>query len=342
MLVTLFGFASQQGQISRPTRVLVGMPPAPVTSGKIWLIANRWGAYPGVLVATVRNGQLHTRQAVQFPPYWEQAYNYKVLVALSSRPTGPTLSLSHDFAYGTVGRPKYLEHFPLIYLSAPLPPRDLGKNWEQAFQKMGHVSGNALILPPPKRRTIRLEYPDGKPFVAAVVHVSMFGSRENHCGVPVGIELGSFRTDTDGEISFVATDSSLALDAGYYERESGGPAGTRFNFVPNVIVGAGPHFTLKRLWKLPKYEYVLHLRTKDGHPVAHARLTACDNFDGCGATCGPVQAPESSALGVIRFRQQDLRETRSLTLVNAEGKHRKLTESEMNELLTEHRIRLVW
>jgi len=57
---------------------------------------------------------------------------------------------------------------------------------------------------------------------------------------------------------------------------------------------------------------------------------------------GTAGLPESDGMGVIRFRQQDLREMRSLTAVSAEGQKRDLTDSEMNELLTVHRLHLVW
>lgn len=190
---------------------------------------------------------------------------------------------------------------------------------------------------------IRLEYPNGKPLVGAEMPVLMFGSNENHCGAPVGIKVGMFKTDANGEIAFGATDSSLALNKGYWERENKGPAGTMFRFVPSLIVGNGRDITVRHLWKLPQYNYTIWLRdTRDG-PIAHAHVTGCDNFDGCGVDCGALSgSPESDSLGVMRFRQQDLREMRSLTLVNAAGQKRSLTGPEMKELLTTHRLHLVW
>ena len=208
---------------------------------------------------------------------------------------------------------------------------------------MGYASGDALILPAPTRRTVRLEYLDGKPFVGAEVYVSMYGSSENHCDVAVGVDLGGFKTDAAGEISFVATDSPIALTVGYFEPTSGGPAGTMFAGHSDVILGGERHIIVKRLWKLPQYDYVLWLRAPDKGPIVHARIKACDNFDGCGVGCGPIAGtPASDSMGVMRFRENDLREMRSLTVVSAAGQERNLTRAELSELLTKHRIHLVW
>jgi hypothetical protein len=341
-LVALLSFTGIP--VPKPTRILAGVPPEPVVSGAIWLIANRWGAYPGVLVATIQDGALHARTGIQFPPYWEQAFDYKVLVAVSNHPTAPAPSANEDSAYEVGPQPPaYLNGFSDIYVSPPLAAQQLGKNWQQALQEVGRTSGDALVLPPPLRRTIRFEYPDGKPLARAQVYIALYGSNQNHCDVPVGIELGGFKADSKGEISFTATNSAIAIHKGHFEQESGGPAGIMYTFHPDVIVNCDQHIILKRLWDLPQREYVLRLRTPDNHAVAHARLNGCDNFDGCGTGCGPlVGSPESDGQGVMRFRQQDLREKWSLTLVNAAGQERRLTDSEMNKLLTTHQLHLVW
>jgi hypothetical protein len=340
ILTTLMGLSNRT---PRPTRILAGAPPAPVVSGEIWLIANRWGAYPGVLVATITNGDLHAREGIQFPPFWEQAFSYKVLLAVSNRPAASVPTLYQDSAYQVSGRPQYLNRFSDIYLSSPLTAKRRGTNWEEALQALGHTSGDVLTLPPPARRSIRLEFLNGKPFVDAEVPVSMYGSNENHCDAPVGIDLGLFTTDTNGEISLVTTNSPLALSTGYYEQQRGGPTGTMFTLVPYLIVDVDQNITVKRLWELPRYDYVVWIRESDKQPVAHAHFAACNNFDGCGEGCGPLSgAPESNVLGVIRFRHEDLREMRSLTLVNAGGQKRDLTDSEMNELFRTHQLHLAW
>lgn len=132
VLVAMFG--PLRG-IAGPARIFFGDTAHPVVAGEAWLIANRWGAYPGVLVATIRNGQLEVRQSVQFPQYWEQAYDYKLLLAVADRPVGPPASLVEDFAYTAGGEPEYLKRFSTIYLSPQSPRRSSAGTGRQPLSK---------------------------------------------------------------------------------------------------------------------------------------------------------------------------------------------------------------
>jgi hypothetical protein len=341
LIVLVATFVPLSG-VPRPARIFFGDRAHPVVTGEAWLVANRWGAYPGVLVATIRNGKLEERGSVQFPQYWEQAFDYKLLLAVAAQPVGPPASLIEDFAYGTVEAPEYLKRFSTIYLSPPLAAEKLGNDWPTGLEQIGHLTGSDLVLPAPTRRTIRLLYPDGRPLAGARVPVSLYGSSQNHCGVAVGIKLGDFATNTRGEVAVVAPNSSLALSIGYFEAEAHGPAGEAFSPRQDVIVSGEPMTTVKKLWSLPQRDYVLRLRTASNQPIVHAHLTACMNFDGCGGGCGPIGAPESDTSGMIRFREEDLRVMRSLTVVSEEGKERNLTDSEMRELLLAYELNLRW
>jgi hypothetical protein len=338
-LVATFGPLPGIGQ---PARVCVGESSHPVVTGEAWLVANRWGAYPSVLVATIRNGKFDERRSVQFPQYWEQAFDYKLLLAIADQPVEPPASLVNDFAFSPGEAPEYWKRFSTIYLSPPLVAKNLGKDWPTALVQIGRLTGGDLVLPVPTRRTIRLIYPGGRPLAGARGHISLYGSSENHCGVAVGIDLGAFTTNTDGAFAVVAPNSSLALSIGYFEEEADGPAGVAYSARQDVIVGAEPMITVKRLWTLPQCDYVLRCQTAKNQPIAHAHLTACMNFDGCGAGCGPIRAPESDAAGTIRFRAEDLREMRSLTVVSIEGKERNPTDAEMHDLLSTYRVNLRW
>jgi hypothetical protein len=55
-----------------------------------------------------------------------------------------------------------------------------------------------------------------------------------------------------------------------------------------------------------------------------------------------MRAPQSDTAGMIRFRAQDLRDMRSITVVSAEGKERVLTDAEMQEMLTSYQLNLRW
>ena len=72
---------------AQPARVFFGNPAHPVVSGQAWLIGHCWANYHGVLVATIQNGNLERRSNIGFPTYWNQAQDYKLLVA-DLRPSG--------------------------------------------------------------------------------------------------------------------------------------------------------------------------------------------------------------------------------------------------------------
>lgn len=341
-LIFLLSMFRPLSGVAQTAQICFGDPAHPVVAGEAWLIVNRWGAYQGVLVATIRHGTLEARPSVQLAQYWEQAYDYKLLLAVADHPVAPAASLVEDFAYTVGEAPEYLRRFSTIYLSPPLAAEKLGRDWPAALEQIGHLAGTDLVLPPPRRRTIRLLYPDGRPLGGQTVPISLYGSSENHCGVAVGIKLGVFTTNADGEVSVVAPRSPLALLMSYYEMKPGGAAGNAFFFNQDVIIGSEPVITVKRLWTLPQHDYVLHLRTAENQPIPYAHLTACMNFDGCGAGCGPIRAPESDSSGTIRFREEDLRELRSITVVSKDGKERNLTGPEMRDLLLTCELSLIW
>ena len=338
-LAAMIGFGQPWAQ---PARVFFKDSLHPVVSGEVWLVANRWGAYPGVLVATIQDGKLEIRPSVRFPQYWEQAFDYKVLVAVSDQPAGPPASLAEDYAYGTVGSPEYLKRFSTIYLSPPLASKEPGSDWPAALERTGRLTAIGLVLPPPVERTIRLLYPDGRPLVNVQVPVRLFGSDENHCGHAAGVELGIFTTNGEGKLSVMATSAPLVISETYYDVKADGPAGKAFSIRDQLIVGGEPAITVKKLWTLPTHDYAVRLRTGDNKPIAHAHLTACLNFDGCGAGCGQLGPEESGAAGTIRFRERDLREMRSITAVKADGTERALIDSEMRQLLTTYNLTVRW
>lgn len=341
-LITLCGVFHPRIATAQPSRIFLKDLAHPVVAGEAWLVADRWGAYPGVLVAIIHDGKLQVRQGIQFPKYWEQAFDYKVILAIADRPIALPTALVQDFAFLTSTRPEYLEHFSTIYISPPLTSAKLGTDWPTAVERIGHLSGTDLILPPAERRKIRFVYPDNRPLQATQVPVALYGSGKNHCGAALGIPLGIFTTNAQGELSFIATDSALALSIRYFEVSANGPAGESFSSKEDVIIGRVPTTTVSRMWTLPEREYVLRLRTANNQPIAHAHLIACINFDGCGAGCGPIRATESDASGQMRFRAEDLRRMRSITVVNADGTKRDLTNPEMRELLLTYQLNFRW
>jgi hypothetical protein len=346
LIATLALLLAMQGPLramEHASKVFFGDAMHPVVSGEAWLIANCWGVYQAVLVGTVREGRLEQRKSIQFPQYWEQAFDYKLLLAVSDQAVEPPKSVETDDAYGWFGRrPEYLKHFSTIYLSTPLAKENRGVDWKTAFRGLGHLTDGDLVLPRPTRRMIRLLYPDGKPLAGTRLLVSLYGSSANHCGVAVGIWLGEFVTSAEGEIHFVAPHCAIGVGVRYFQEVAGGPTGTAFALWDNLVIGADAATTVKRLWTLPEHDYVLRLRTAANQPIAHAHLEGCLFQPPCMSACGPLRAPESTASGVIRFRDNDLRKLGSITLVNVEGNKRDLTDPEMRELMTAYRLNLLW
>jgi len=89
--------------------------------------------------------------------------------------------------------------------------------------------------------------------------------------VAVGIRLGEFVTNADGEIKVIAPDSALVFGLprgpGDFKEVAGGPTGTIVGG-DDLIVGSGQNITVKRLWTLPEHDYVLKLRTAENQPIA--------------------------------------------------------------------------
>jgi hypothetical protein len=327
---------------AQSTGMFFGDAAHPVVSGEVWLVANRWGAYPAVLVATIRNGSLEERRNVVFPQYWEQAEDYKALVGVADHAVPAPESFEVDDAFGTGQLPNFLKRFSGLYLSPPLSREKLGSDWRTALTNLGQGKSDQLVLPRPTRRTIHFLYPDGKPLRGATVSVLLFGSTANHCGFPVGIPLGVPVTNQQGEISFVASNTPLAVVRSYYEAQSGGPAGVAYAIRAYLTTGGDQEITLRESWSLPEYDYLLTIHAPDSKPIEGVAGEACLWDVGCGASCGPIGNAASDSAGVLHFRTEDLRAMRTIRLVDAQGKVRNLDNEEMRTLLTAHESTIVW
>ncbi len=161
---------------------------------------------------------------------------------------------------------------------------------------------------------------------------------------PGGIKIGDFGTDAQGEIFVVATNSQLALAHRYFVQEAGGVASVGFGLKTDLVIGREQEITVKQLWSLPQYEYVLHIRSASNEPLAGAHLSACLFDWPCGAGCGllPTGGGETDASGTIRFRSEDLRRIGRITVIDEAGKERNLSNSELRELLSTRRLNMVW
>jgi len=359
IFILLLATAVPLSGTEHPARIFFGDSKHPVVSGEAWLIANRWGVYQGILVGTIQEGKFAERKNIELPQYWEQAVDYKLLLAISDDPAKAPTSFETDEPYGfiappagTTRWPEYLKQFRTVYLSMPLAAERRGKDWDNALKGLGNLVGDELVLPRPSQHTIRFLYPDGKPLAGTKVSVSLFGSDANHCGVALGIWLGEFISNADGEIQVIATNSPLEFGVAYFKEVARGPTGTGIVYGDEPIVSSEQQITVKRLWTIPEHTYVFDLRTAENQPIAHAHLEGCwVEPPGCVVpSCeplgysegGPEQAPESDESGVIQFRHRDLRLLDGITVIDALGHKRSLTKSEMRELLTTYHLNVVW
>jgi hypothetical protein len=163
MLLVLLCFAALN-DAAQSERLCLGDAAHPIRHGEVWLIANRWGASPAVLVGTILNGILEQRTIQSWPQHWEQASDYRLLIGGSDSPLSPPSRNETDWGYGLDGPEDYTKRFQYFYLSPTF-----AKDWAGELNRIGP------IVPRPVRRTIRFLNKDGKPLTGARIAVSVFG-----------------------------------------------------------------------------------------------------------------------------------------------------------------------
>ncbi len=327
-------------QSNTPVRVFLGDLEHPVVSGEVWLISHQWGHYPATLVASIRDGNFEPVADPSPIEHIEDSFDFRLLVNISERPRTMRDIRAADEAYGQ----DLNRDFALHYISPPMEKSGQGRDWATVLKAMGSMDGDALILTPPVVRTLRLLYPDGRPFAGADIPVILFGTAENHCGYLAGPEIGTFHTSAQGQIGFKAPPGSLGLRLSYYRENHDGPAGINYILEDGIVTGPEAAITLRNWWNLPERSYTLTLRTNEGKPLTGARLTGCLWNEVCGATCGPIPMSGHTvdASGQMQFKIQDLRSMRTITVVNTNGAERQLSKSEMRQLMTAGKLAFIW
>lgn len=333
--------------LAAPLRICFGDSSHPVVYGEAWLVADGWGWNPAVLVATIHDGRLEPRHDLQFPADFSQQAEYRLIVGAGVTAV-PPLTSETGSGLGVLSEshvPDYLQHFSAIYVSSAMAHFQQASNWQLTLQSLGRTDAASLVFPPPRRRTIRLLYPDGRPLPNATVPVGLFCSNSNHCGAAVGIPLGNITTDHDGRASIIATSGPLGIARRCWIPHADGPAGAAYELDDYLIGGAGNDVTFTALWNLPEYDYLVTFRTPAGKSLPGIHLNGCLWSFPCGAGCGPVpryQPPVSDSSGQLRFREQDLRTLGKITAVDPAGSERPLTTAELKALFTTHRVTVIW
>lgn len=342
--MVLFLWCTLTGQPQPPAQVFLENSSHPIPSGEVWLVAHKWGFYPASLVATIRNGRLDPLRGPAQVASAVGVIDFRLFVAISdhSLPARELRDVENAY-FGDLTDGSHADSY--FYLSDAFKKAEPRSSWMAALSQMGRAAqGGVLILPRPGTRVVRMLYPDGRPFAGARIEVSLFGSAENHCGMPAGVSIGTYETDSNGRISFTAALGPLALDQHYYREESAGAAGVRFVLEAWVLTGPGQNITEQRLWNLPQRPYALTLRTGPGTPLVGAKLSGCLWNEVCGAVCGsiPLGGKASDSAGLLQFEERDLRSMETISVVNADGEERELNESELRQLMTTGRLAFEW
>ncbi|MBI3697234.1 MAG: hypothetical protein HY238_20660, partial [Acidobacteria bacterium] len=264
LLLPSFVFALAVGlaqqEVDLRYRFAIGDESKAALSGKVWLYHYIWGGLGSVELARIEDGRAHIRLSRE---------RLASEIRRNLHPGAYLVVL--EFPGGQWYRTADLDHLSLFSrLDASL--HALGKARREP-------SGETLlVLPPASKRRITLRFEDGRPAPGREVHVSIFISRENHCGAHEGLDLGAFRTDPRGAIEFLAPLVKLYLDAPHYEREK------EYWAVNGLTVGPEPDVVVQKAWDLPKRHYELRVRAADGSPAAGVVISQTLRTRECGVS----------------------------------------------------------
>ena len=327
----------------KPPRFFLADASHPVVYGEAWLIENGWGDYPALRVGWIHDGKLELDVGVTYPECSDWGDGCKLALGVSEKTLPAPASKEIESAYGAKGA-ELSQRFPLLYLSGRIEDVEQTDDWLPALHSLGHADPAGLVLPRPEKRTVRLLYPDGRPYGKAHVRVALFGANNNHCGAALGLPLGEFTSDAQGRIAVTAVHAPLAVSVAHFEEQREGPAGTAYAARTELVTGPEADITLQRVWTLAEREYTVTVRQAGGSPLAGVGLSGCAWNPPCAAACGPVPGAgvTTDRAGVARFRDQDLRRLRNLTLTDAAGRTMYLSLAELRELLSSGRVSVEW
>jgi hypothetical protein len=315
--------------------VSIGIPSEKVPSGTIWLYSYSWYGLQKIQLAGIENG-------VALMP---------LDTAKLRRELDP-----HPNTDGYVVALQAGEH--LWYRTADLGPSVFWTDVFSAINSLGRATASSigetqLILPAPAARHITLLYPDGRSAVNANITLSIYLWNGNHCGVHEGLPLGNFRTDKTGTIEVLAPLVPLYLDGvSYYEEVGTGPAGIAYSSNIGLKTGPKENLVLKEKWEFTDDDYLsedaeLRVLTADGRPRKDVdvygmwRTNTCGGGDRIGRTnsegVAQIQVdPSFSELGLIIGGPYSAGDPK------AEANSRDLTNDELRELFSKHKLTIRW
>jgi hypothetical protein len=315
--------------------ISIGTAPEKIASGTIWLYSYSYYGLQMVQLATIQNG-------------------------LARMPLD-TENLKHELdphpnTDGYVVVLQIGEH--LWYRTPNISPNVFWNDLTGALNSLGQPTAlragqTQLILPSLIKRHITLLYPDGRPAANANITVSIYLWDNNHCKAHMGLPLGTFRTDKRGTIEVRAPLVALYLDdISYYEKVGTSPSGVAYSNNIGLKLGPEEEIVLKEGWQLTDDDsllekFELRVQTAAGRPRSGVNIYGNWNTNTCG---GSDRIGQTDSKGVARI-DLDPSFTRLGLMIGgpysagdprAKDNLRELTEDELRELFSKHKLTIRW
>jgi hypothetical protein len=315
--------------------ISIGTPSEKVSSGVIWLYCYSWYGLQKMQLTTIQAGHAS--------------------VPLDTGKLKSELD-PHPNTDGCVVALQIGEH--QWYRTADISPDDFWNDISSVVKSLGQsivlpTGETQLILPPLTKRQVTLLYPDGHAAVNADITVSIYLWDMNHCGVHEGLPLGTFRTDQTGTIEVLAPLVALHFDGIRYYQEAGtGPLGVSYSYNIGLKTGPKENLVLKEKWELTEADNVfrdveLRVATATGRPRKDINVWGMWQTNTCG---GGDRIGQTDSKGVARIRLDPSFTGLELMIggpysvgdPEADNKTRVLTDDEMRELFSKHKLTIRW
>ncbi|HLJ82782.1 MAG TPA: hypothetical protein VKT51_01235 [Candidatus Eremiobacteraceae bacterium] len=290
--------------------VYVGDTTHPAVGGLIWL--QRYGLNGVSLqrIGTIREGTASIEfnadivpQLRHPDPRWD--YHFVVAFELSG-------------AQWYFSRPVDMMHF---FSDVPAAIETIGKASDG-----GRDAPRAIGLAPSTTRTLTFENEDGTPAKGMRVGLAVHLNNANHCAVEQGPNLGYFRTDDSGVVSFESPPAPLTVGVRYYSDIRG-----EYFAEVELLVGSERDIVVRRTWTLPFQRVSLKVEDVSGKTVAGQWIEQRIRTHQCGVWSG--RAGRTDPQGIAEMRIQPL-SVDSMWVLLPGDKERLLTPLELHLLFS--------
>jgi len=309
--------------------ILIGTESDKLASGTLWLYSYSWYGLQNYNLATIQNGlatvPLDTDRLKREVDPHPNTDAYVLVIRIGEHLWYRTPDISPD----------------LFWTDLPGAIRSLGKATALPTRE------TQLILPSPTKRHITLLYPDGRPKANTDLTVSVYVSEQNHCGLHEGLPVGTFRTDKNGTIEVLAQLIPLYLGIAYYQNLGAGPAGVAYSANVGMKIGSEETVVAKEEWEVTSVTVELKVLTPSGRPRRGVDIYGNWSTNTCG---GHDRIAQTDSKGVARI---DLDPTFTALALMIGGPYspgdpegdkntRDLTDAELREVFSKHRLTIRW